>query len=142
MCERLIQHEVKSSAVFGSRPCQTTILHECGQELECCKVCDTSELLTRQCIKCFLVVFVWNVHFVDSNCIGFLPSDNKCLYDTSVFIKQTNTILLATSSDLLYACDEQCYIFLSVLYGNNSTIIHLIFVYVPPASNCIHYSKI
>ena len=118
------------------------ILHECSQELKCFKACDTNGLLTWQCVKCCLVVFVWNVHFVDSNCIGFLPSDNKCLYDTSVVTKQTDTILLATSSDLLYARDQQCCIFLSVLYGNNSTLIHLMFAHLPPASNCIHYNKI
>ena len=28
-------------------------------------------------LKYFLVIFVWSVHFVDLNCIGFRPSDDR-----------------------------------------------------------------
>ena len=58
-------------------------------------------------LKCFLVVFVWSVHFVDSKHIGIQPSE--CPYSTSLVIKQTDSIILATSGDLkCYACDQQC----------------------------------
>ena len=52
--------------------------------------------------KCFLVVFVRSVHFVDLNHVSFQPSDNrylKCLCSTSLVIKQTDSIALATSDN-------------------------------------------
>ena len=62
--KRLLQHKTKPGSVFGSRPRQSAIfffiLHKCGSIL-----------------KCFLVIFVRSVHFVDSNRIGFQPSDNR-----------------------------------------------------------------
>ena len=63
--EILMQYEVKPSAVFGSRPpeCCFFMLHKCGGALTV--------------LKCFLVIFVWSVHFVESNCISFQPSDNQ-----------------------------------------------------------------
>ena len=64
-------------------------------------------------LKCFLIIFVLSVLFVDLNHVGFQPSDNryKCLHSTNVVIKQTDSIILATSGDLkCYTCDQQCFI--------------------------------
>ena len=52
---------------------------------------------------------------------------SKCQYSASLVIKQTNSIVLATSDHLkCYSHGQQCYIFLSVLYEYNSTLICLI----------------
>ena len=46
---------------------------------------------------------------------------SKCLYSTSLVIKQTDSIVLVASGDLkCYAHDQQCCIFLSVLHGNSN----------------------
>ena len=66
----------------------------------------------------------------------------KCLYSTCVVVKQINSIFLATSDDLkCYTRDQlccifctQCCVFRSVLYGNNSTLIRLIFAYTSALS--------
>ena len=84
----------------------------------------------------YKMLFVQSIHFVDSNCVTFQPSDN-CLC-TSLVIKQTNSIILATSrsGDLkCYTHDQQCCIFhtpvfpFAVLHGNHSTLIRLIYAH-------------
>ena len=70
-------------------------------------------------LKCFLVIFVWSIHFVEP--VFSHQTIGKC---TSLVIKQTDSIVLATFGNLkCYACDQQCCIFLSVLYGNSSALI-------------------
>ena len=76
---------------------------------------------------------------MNSNRVGFFSHQEigKCPYSTGVVVKQTNSIFLATHDNLkCYVCDQlccifctQCCIFRSVLYGNNSILICLIFAY-------------
>ena len=93
------------------------ILHKCGSAVTG--------------FKCFLVIFVWSIRFVDLNCVSFCHQTiSKCLYGTN--FKQTDSIVLATSGNLkCYTHDQQCDIIIctAVLHGNNSTLICLIFAH-------------
>ena len=104
---------MKPSVVVDLRPCQSIIffiLHKRGSALPGCL-----------CSKCSL-----KPHWFSAIRQDMISA---CLI--------TNLYYIDTSGDLkCYACDQQCCIFrmqccifLSVLYENNSTLIHLIFAH-------------